>query len=210
MPIFDKDIVTLLEQTGRNDQYDTYLSEHIGNVQKGYEWIKTYLPELVSEINFIEEKAYYGELDEIIAAHDKSKYNNKPDAENYYDLTPEYDAYAEYFYGTKTDEVEEAFNRAWLSHIHSNPHHWQHWLLQNDDPKLGLKRLDIPYVFIVEMVCDWWSFSWKTGNLYEIFSWYETNKAGILLSDKSQKTLEHILAELKDKLDELGISDGKI
>lgn len=201
MPIFDRDIKTMLEAVGRNDEYDNYLTQHIGNVQKGYEWIKTNLPELISEDNFIEETHYYGELDEIIAAHDKSKYRNTPDNENYYDLTSEYDAYAEYFYGTKTAEVKESFDKAWLAHIHANPHHWQHWLLQNDDPKLGLRRLDMPYVFILEMVCDWWSFSWKTGNLNEIFKWYDENKKGILLSAKTQATLENILTKLKEKLD---------
>lgn len=34
-------------------------------------------------------------------------------------------------------EVVENFNRAWLLHIHRNPHHWQHWVLINDDPELG-------------------------------------------------------------------------
>lgn len=202
MPVFDNDIKDMLDAVGRNDQYDEYLTQHIGNVQKGYQWIKTHIPELVSEDNFIEETAYYGELDEIIASHDSSKYINRPDAENYYDLTTEYDAYAQYFYGTQTPEVRDAFDRAWLSHIHANPHHWQHWLLQNDDPKIGLKVLDMPYVFIMEMICDWWAFSWKENKLHEIFEWYDKNKAGILLSDKTKERVESILNKLKDKIDE--------
>ena len=203
MPVFDNDIKIMLEKVGRHAQYDEYLTQHIGNVKKGYEWIKTHIPELVSEDNFIEETAYYGELDEIIAAHDSSKYIDKPDAENYYDLATEYDAYAEYFYGKeKTAEVKEAFDKAWLAHIHANPHHWQHWLLQNDDPKIGLRVLDMPYVFCVEMICDWWAFSWKSENLYEIFNWYEENKKGIILSDKSRITVETILDKLRKKLDE--------
>ena len=61
----------------------------------------------------------------------------------------------------------------------------------------------MPYVFIVEMIADWWSFSWKTGNLNEIFSWYDKNKKGILLSDKTRKTVEHILDALKKKIEEV-------
>lgn len=196
------DFKFLLEGVEENEQYEEYLRQHIGNVQKGYQWVKDNLPELVSVDNYFEETAYYGELDDIIAQHDRSKRTKLPDANEYYDLKCEYDAYADYFYGERTDEVKEAFDRAWLAHIHANPHHWQHWLLQNDDPEIGLRILDMPYVFILEMCMDWWAFSWKENNLYEIFKWYDQNKAGILLSDKTRKTLEHILDTLKSKLDE--------
>lgn len=201
--MLDFELKSLLEDLETDQQYNTYLTTHIGNVQQGYEWFKEYLPNLLDVDNYFEETAYYGELDDIIASHDKSKYNKIPDVEQYYDLTLEYDAYRDYFYGEKTSEVKEAFNRAWLAHIHANPHHWQHWLLQNDDPKIGLKILDMPYVFIIEMICDWWAFSWKAENLYEIFDWYDKNKKGILLSDKTRKTVEYILKQLKSKLDEL-------
>ena len=184
-----------------DSEYAEYLEQHISNVQKGYKWLSENLPDLLSEDNYIEETAYYGELSEIIAQHDKSKFNKIPDVENYYELKCEWDAYDDYFYGTRTPEVEEAFDRAWLSHIHSNPHHWQHWLLQNDDPKIGLRILDMPYVFIIEMICDWWAFSWKSGNLYEIFSWYDKNKVGILVSDKTRKSIEKILDAIREVLD---------
>ena len=95
-----------------DNQYNQYLEQHIGNVQRGYEWLKENLPEVLSEDNYIHETSYYGELDEIIEQHDKSKYNKVPDAENYYDLACEWDAYNDYFYGEKTPEVESAFNKA--------------------------------------------------------------------------------------------------
>lgn len=182
-----------------DDQYNQYLDQHIGNVQKGYEWLKENLPEVLSEDNYINETSYYGELDEIIEQHDKSKYNKVPDAENYYDLACEWDAYNDYFYGEKTPEVESAFNKAWLAHIHANPHHWQHWLLQHDDE--GLEALEMPYVFIVEMVCDWWSFSWKSDKLDEIFDWYNKHKDGIIFNDKTREVVESILDKIKEKLD---------
>lgn len=190
-----------MDNTEPNPQYEEYLTQHIGNVQKGYQWLKTNLPEVLDVDNYFEETTYYGELDEIIANHDKSKYTKLPDANEYYDLKCEYYQYADYFYGEKTPEVKEAFNKAWLAHIHANPHHWQHWMLQNDED--GLRLLDMPYVFIIEMIADWWSFSWKTGNLNEIFNWYDKNKKGILLSDKTRETVEHILDELKKKIEEV-------
>ena len=30
--------------------------------------------------------------------------------------------------------TDAEFDRAWLHHQHANPHHWQHWLLVNDNP----------------------------------------------------------------------------
>ena len=191
----------LLENAGIADEYNAYLSQHIQNVKKGYAWLKSNLPEVVSEDNFIEDGAYFGELDEIIEQHDKSKYINIPSIEDYYELKIEFDPYAQYFYGTKKDEeVKLNFQRAWLSHIHQNPHHWQHWLLHNDTE--GLAILDMPYVFIIEMICDHWSFSWKNNNLYEIFDWYEKHKEEIIFSDKTRKTYEDILQLIKEKLDE--------
>ena len=195
------DLKYLFEDMEENNKYNEYLITHINNVKKGYEWFKEHLPHLLSEDNYIDEVAYYGELDDIIAQHDRSKYIKVPDADNYYELTCEYDAYADYFYGEQTPEVKECFDRAWLSHIHMNPHHWQHWMLQNDED--GLRLLDMPYVFIIEMCMDWWAFSWKENKLDEIFNWYEKNKKGILLSDKTRKTVEHILDELKKKLEEV-------
>ena len=200
--IFDTDVNDLLNDASIKDQYNDYLTTHISNVKRGYEWLKDNLPDILAIDNYADEISYYGELDEIIANHDKSKYNKVPDADNYYELTCEYDAYANYFYGEASDENKELFDLAWLSHIHHNPHHWQHWMLQNDED--GLKILDMPYVFIVEMFCDHWSFSWRSGNLMEIEEWYLNHKDGILLSDSTRKTYETILNSVKSKLIELG------
>lgn len=197
------DLKYLFEDIDENPQYEEYLTTHISNVKKGYEWLKEHLPQLLTEDNYVEESAYYGELDEIIAQHDGSKYLNIPDADNYYELKCEYDAYANYFYSDRTPEVKEAFDYAWLAHIHANPHHWQHWILHNDED--GMKILDMPYVFIIEMIADWWSFSWKENKLDEIFNWYDKHKSNISLSDKTRTKVESILECMKNKLLELNL-----
>ena len=118
-------------------------------------------------------------------------------------IVEEYTAYDEYFYGkTKTPEIKKNFNLAWLHHIHNNPHHWQHWVLINDDPGEGMIMLDMPHNYIIEMICDWWAFSWAKGNLYEIFNWYDAHKDYMKLSDKTRETVEDILEKIKTKLDE--------
>ena len=52
------------------------------------------------------------------------------------------------------------------------------------------------------MIGDWWSFSWKTGNLYEIFDWYDTHKNRMILSEHTRELVEEILEKIKVKLDE--------
>ena len=60
--------------------------------------------------------------------------------------------------------------------------------------------LDMPYEYIIEMICDWWAFSWRNGDLTEIFDWYGKHKDYMKLSDKTRKTVEGILSKIKDKL----------
>ena len=171
--------------------YDNYLTEHRGNVYKGYEWINKNLPELLAFSHNLGWQCLYG--------HDRSK----DDAE-------EYNAYDAYFYGNnRSFEVVQNFKKAWLRHIHHNPHHWQHWVLINDDPNEGEVILDMPLNYIFEMICDWWAFSWKSGNLYEIFNWYDAHKDYMKLSDKTRKTVEDILAKIKAKLDEGSGTDAE-
>lgn len=164
-------------------EYDRYLAQHKSNVQKGYRWIAENLPDL-----------FYDGIDydwQIGFCHDTSK--STPD---------EYDAYDAYFYGNnKSYAVVQAFNYAWLHHIHNNPHHWQFWILVNDDPNEGMVIMDMPYNYIIEMICDWWAFSWVSGNLSEIFNWYDQHKDYMKLSDQTRKTVEDILSKIKEKLD---------
>ena len=125
-------------------------------------------------------------------AHDQSKYDKE-----------EYDAYDKYFYGNRSYEVVQNFNYAWLQHIHKNPHHWQHWILINDDSDLGIVALEIPLNYIIEMICDWWSFSWRSGDLYEIFDWYAKHRDGMQMNDTSRIIVEDILNKMRTKLDDI-------
>lgn len=163
-------------------EYDRYLQQHRNNVKRGFEWLLTNLPTVLT-----------GQPDaswQIIFDHDSSKNNDD-----------EYLAYDAYFYGNnRSYEVTEEFKRAWLLHIHRNPHHWQYWVLNNDDPNEGEVILDMPYNYIIEMICDWWSFSWQKGNLGEIFNWYDEHSDYIKLSPKTRKTVEDILEQMRNRL----------
>ena len=158
--------------------YTNYIIEHRDNVLKAYQWL-------------VDHKIIPNNYQHNIATHDISKWSNE-----------EYDAYDKYFYGKQgqTAEVKEAFNFAWLHHIHANPHHWQHWVLINDDD--GTHALKMPEEFVIEMVCDHWAFSHKSGNLYEIFDWYKTHKTNMILHRNTKVAYEAILDKIKEALKE--------
>ena len=167
-------------------QYDLYLEQHRSNVAKGFYWIQENLPELLIDIPGVSYEH------QICYSHDYSK--NESD---------EYEAYDAYFYGgNRSYKVVQDFRYAWLNHIHRNPHHWQYWVLINDDPDEGEIILDIPYNYIIEMICDWWAFSWNKRNLNKIFDWYEEHMDYMKLSDATRKTVEDILSKIKKKLEE--------
>ena len=90
-----------------------------------------------------------------------------------------------------------------LLHLHRNPHHWQYWILINDDPKEGIVLLDMPDNYILEMICDWWAFSWKSDNLEEIFKWYEEHGPYMKLSTQTRQKVESALSLIKQRLEEM-------
>lgn len=162
--------------------YDQYLREHIDNVQHGIEWLCDHIPYVKS---LVPDRI---DLLSLGYQHDNSKFEGC-----------EYDAYDEYFYGRKTPEVKKAFNYAWLHHIHCNPHHWQHWVLIHDDEPM--EALQMPEKFVIEMIADWWSFSWKNEKLTEIFDWYAKHKDGMILHPKTREQVENILNLMKEELE---------
>jgi len=161
-----------------SQEYTQYIVDHRTNVQKAYMWLV--------EHNLIEDNLM-SKVAVNIAAHDMSKYQPE-----------EYDAYDSYFYGKRTKGVENAFNYAWLHHIHANPHHWQYWVLKHDDEPE--EALEMPKEYVYEMIADWWSFSFKKGNLKEIFGWYKEHK-GMVLHPNTRKLVEDTLAKIKEILD---------
>lgn len=161
-------------------QYDDYLRNHISNVQKAAEWLLLHFPDL---LNGVDESMLRNNL----MSHDNSKY-----------MVEEYGPYDAYFYGgNRSHEVMTEFNNAWLHHIHHNPHHWQYWVLIHDDEPEEV--LFMPMEYVIEMIADWWSFSFRSGNLSEIFDWYDKHK-DMKLHPKTKKIIEDILDRIKAEL----------
>lgn len=175
-----------------SEKYNEYIKEHRENVFKAYQWLEKNLPELFTSDQFKAECRHLCEFE-----HDRSKF-----------CEDEYEAYDAYFYGgNRSYSVVQNFNRAWLLHIHRNPHHWQYWILRNDDPELGEILINMPDKYVVEMICDWLSFSIAKGDLREILKWYEERKDHIKLSDITRETVEGILAKIQEKLSESDVNE---
>lgn len=168
-----------------SQRYDDYIKEHKENVTNAYNWLRKNLPEL------FEDPELKLECDLLINEHDKSKYDRE-----------EYDAYDKYFYGSRSYEVVQDFNKAWLHHIHNNPHHWQHWVLINDNPIEGTIALDMPDEYIIEMICDWMSFAFKKGDLTELFAWYGEHEQYMKLSDYTRNKVKDIIYKIRALKDE--------
>ena len=100
--------------------YDQDLDQHRKNVLKGFEWLVDNLSDFFKGINI------YAIASQILM-HDDSKTSSE-----------EYNAYNEYFYGgNRSFQVVRDFQKAWLHHIHNNPHHGikgQKWGVRNGPP----------------------------------------------------------------------------
>jgi uncharacterized protein DUF5662 len=97
----------------------------------------------------------------------------------------------DYQYWELAQKYYDAFDAAWLHHQHWNPHHWQHWILRNDDGTT--KQLLIPEHFTREMVADWMGAGRAITGKWEVRQWYEKNKDKIVLHESIRKRVEELL-----------------
>lgn len=179
-------------------EYDGYIVAHKAAVAAALNWIKN---EIGAEaIMDILPGLYRHSISSIIEAHDNSKKRKE-----------EYEPYDAFFYGPNgvkreggpIDEVRETFNKAFLLHIHSNPHHWQYWILKHDDPEFGVieeEPIKMEDDYILEMICDWWSFSWRNGDLYTIFDWWNDHEDRIKMEWSTRRKVEALLRAISEKL----------
>ena len=56
---------------------------------------------------------------------------------------------------------------------------------------------------IIEMICDWWAFSWIKGDLSEMFAWYKDHADYIKLHNNTRSIVEEILEMIRTKLTEV-------
>lgn len=126
-------------------------------------------------------------------------------------LPGEWLPYADFFYGTwyspddrrrarallnielPSDESRKAaFDDAWLKHQHRSPHHWQHWILRNDDGTTV--ALHMPHRYAKEMLADWDGAGRAiTGKSGGTPAWYAKNRDRMLMHPNTRAFVDHEL-----------------
>jgi hypothetical protein len=133
--------------------------------------------------------------------HDMSKFRPK-----------EFIPYMNFFYGKPkardkagyykpTDTGDKAFDFAWLLHQKKNQHHWQWWVLPEDDG--GVKILPMSDKARLEMICDWKGAGKAQGHTGkdECRKWYVANRHKMQIDYETTKFIQK-------KLGCLGIDCG--
>jgi len=164
------------------EEYKKYIIAHKERVEQFADWLKENLPEI-----FFDYGVDPNTFDEVIAEHDESKFSEE-----------EFEAYARKFYGKqdingKPLDYVPGYDEAWKHHWTHNEHHPEFWLGE-----------DMPLIYILEMLCDWGSFSIDKGDLHELSKYYyeqarddeEKN-----LSDATKEIIEEILTKINSVLD---------
>ena len=156
---------------GYQEEYRKYVEGHKERVKQFADWLLENLPELFDNIDLELFK-------EMINDHDDSKFSEE-----------EFEPYAQHFYGpNKNNKNDLEFDEAWKHHWTHNEHHPEFWLGE-----------DMPYIYILEMLCDWGSFSIASGNMKELSDFY-FNEA----QDDEEKNLSEntkiIIEEILEKI----------
>lgn len=160
-----------------------YINEGGADYQKEYlEYINAHKDRVSQFADWLEEncpEVFEGvDLEvfkDLIKEHDESKFSEE-----------EFEPYAQKWHGNgiKTPEYE----LAWEHHWQNNEHHPEYWLGE-----------DMPYIYILEMLCDWGSFSIDKGDFKELSDFY-FNKAKDDpekdLSDATKEIIEDLLIKI--------------
>lgn len=166
----------LKEDNSPDKLYEDYLTKHVAGVHKAYE--EKIRPVLLDEEV---DPQILLEIEDTISDHDQHKYSDE-----------EWVPYRDYFYDKENHpRSSDAFNLAWNHHQNHSPHHWQYWCLINDVDHPQVQPLDMPFKYIIEMICDWQSAGNHYGNTAK--DWYEKQKNKMILSDNTRKVVERYI-----------------
>ncbi len=158
-----------------NEGAPDYQKKNLEYINSHKERVEEFSEWLLSNCPDLFEGVDVEDFKELIKEHDESKFSEE-----------EFEPYAQKWFGDgkKTFEYEEAWKHHWMN----NEHHPEYWLGE-----------DMPYVYILEMICDWGSFSIASGDMNELSDFY-FNKAKAdpekNLSDATQEIIEDILERI--------------
>lgn len=157
------------------EKYKLYVEDHRKKVKSAFKLLYPFISH-----NMDLNKEDLEQLKVNIDNHDKSKFDEEENTAN---------AYAEFYYCENVDdEILENFENAVRFHKINNPHHINYWHTRNQE---------MPTIYLIEMFCDWWSFSFAKNDPMEILDWYNKNKESINLRDKEIETIQKLLTFVK-------------
>lgn len=157
----------------KNREYTKYIEEHKRNIVIAWRRIQGWL---------CFDESILCDIGENIKNHDASKSSNE-----------EFYAYRNYFFTKEgEDKNKEAFNKAWLHHIHSNFHHWEYYVI----PVKNI-AIEMPLIYVVEMLLDWQAMSYKFGD--SILDFYEKNRNEMVFHEKTTKIIEELIQLIDEK-----------
>lgn len=171
---------------------------HMNNLREkwvgriGEDVYDNYIASLLSHLRYVKEAGErLGVNEDQLLMHDQSKF-----------LDLEFGPYAIHFYGGGGNDDDYA--KAWLHHIHHNPHHWQHWIFSDGfTPPNGTVEggvIEMPGKYVIEMIADWMGASMAYTGSWDMSQWLFENMPRIRVHSKTA-------ALLRDNLDALGYAD---
>ena len=167
--------LSLINEGGANYQkeYKNYVINHKKRVFEFADWLEENLPELFESIDI---DAFW----DLIKEHDDSKFSEE-----------EFEPYANFWYNDSEHyDWDPEYEAAWEHHWKNNEHHPEYWLGQ-----------DMPYIYILEMICDWGSFSIDKGDMTELIDYYYSEAKDDdekNLSPNTKKIVEEILSKIEE------------
>ena len=149
------------------------------------EHVDAYLDSLVRHITCVREAGRQLGVDiGLLEFHDESKFSDM-----------EFLAAVERFHGG--DPNPDRYARAWLHHIHANPHHWQHWIFPDGFIPRGSSVeagvMEMPERYALEMVADWMGSSMAYTGSWDMTKWLADNMGRIRLHSKTAANVRHVL-----------------
>ena len=160
-----------------------YLEENKKYIEEHKERVKVFADWLKENVPELFDNIDIELFDEMIDEHDDSKFSEE-----------EFEPYAQKWFGDKKKTPE--YEAAWKHHWTNNEHHPEFWLGE-----------DMPYIYILDMICDWGSFSVKSGDFTELSEFYykkAKNDPDKMLSDNTKQIVEDILTLIDHVLEEAG------
>lgn len=170
------------------EQYLVYIAEHQENVRKAF---NQYIDNILS---IMKNDSLRTTIEGLVVTHDRSKLSSD-----------EFDDYRKKFFPTSIDKkydyditVKQDFDIAWLHHMNFNKHHPEYWVIRDSD---GIRPLDMPREYIVEMILDWIAMGMAKNNT--ALDWFEKKNDYFrqIMSPGTYFTTKLVLAKLFGKED---------